>query len=112
MSGHNAPKLGLIAGGGALPLAIAARCEVEGRPLFVILLSGCATAGEGVAARCGRATGGGAAGTVVEQARGARVGRRKRAEGQQQRGRKGIAMDRVQDRSPRSCSSPARRPAA
>jgi len=40
MSGHNAPKLGLIAGGGALPLAIAARCEVEGRPLFVIRLSG------------------------------------------------------------------------
>ena len=35
-----AVKLGLIAGGGALPLAIAARCEVEGRPLFVIRLSG------------------------------------------------------------------------
>jgi DUF1009 family protein len=34
-----APKLGLIAGGGALPLAIAARCEAEGRPLFVIRLA-------------------------------------------------------------------------
>ncbi len=33
-------RLGLIAGGGALPLAIAARCEAEGRPLFVIRLSG------------------------------------------------------------------------
>jgi DUF1009 family protein len=32
-------KLGLIAGGGALPLAIAARCEAEGRPLFVIRLA-------------------------------------------------------------------------
>jgi hypothetical protein len=35
-----APRLGLIAGGGDLPLAIAARCEAEGRPLFVIRLSG------------------------------------------------------------------------
>jgi len=35
-----APKLGLIAGGGALPLAIAARCEAEGRALFVIRLAG------------------------------------------------------------------------
>ena len=35
-----ASKLGLIAGGGALPLAIAARCEAEGRPLFVIRLTG------------------------------------------------------------------------
>jgi DUF1009 family protein len=34
-----AAKLGLIAGGGALPLAIAARCEAEGRPLFVIRLN-------------------------------------------------------------------------
>ncbi len=33
-------RLGLIAGGGALPLAIAARCEAEGRPLFVVRLSG------------------------------------------------------------------------
>ena len=33
-------KLGLIAGGGALPLAVAARCEVEGRDLHVIRLSG------------------------------------------------------------------------
>jgi DUF1009 family protein len=37
-------KLGLIAGGGALPLAIAARCEAEGRALFVIRLSGFADA--------------------------------------------------------------------
>jgi DUF1009 family protein len=35
-----ASKLGLIAGGGALPLAIAARCEAEGRDLFVIRLTG------------------------------------------------------------------------
>ena len=34
------PRLGLIAGGGDLPLAIAARCEVEERALFVIRLSG------------------------------------------------------------------------
>ena len=33
-------RLGLIAGGGDLPLAIAARCEAEGRPLFVIRLTG------------------------------------------------------------------------
>ena len=32
-------KLGLIAGGGALPLAIAARCEAEGRSLFVVRLT-------------------------------------------------------------------------
>jgi DUF1009 family protein len=34
------PKLALIAGGGDLPLAVAARCEAEGRPLFVIRLAG------------------------------------------------------------------------
>ncbi len=33
-------RLGLIAGGGALPQVIAARCEAEGRPLFVIRLNG------------------------------------------------------------------------
>lgn len=33
-------KLGLIAGGGDLPLAIARRCEAEGRALFVIRLAG------------------------------------------------------------------------
>lgn len=33
-------RLGLIAGGGALPLAIAARCEAEGRPVFVVRLTG------------------------------------------------------------------------
>lgn len=32
-------KLGLIAGGGDLPLAIAARCEAEGRSLFVVRLT-------------------------------------------------------------------------
>lgn len=36
--------LGLIAGGGDLPLAIARRCEAEGRPLFVIRLAGFADA--------------------------------------------------------------------
>jgi len=35
----SAGKLGLIAGGGALPLAIAARCEAEGRPVFVVRLN-------------------------------------------------------------------------
>lgn len=33
-------KLGLIAGGGALPLALATHCAAEGRPLFVIRLKG------------------------------------------------------------------------
>ncbi|HEV7352647.1 MAG TPA: UDP-2,3-diacylglucosamine diphosphatase LpxI [Brevundimonas sp.] len=35
-----APRLGLIAGGGDLPLRIAARCDDEGRSLFVIRLKG------------------------------------------------------------------------
>lgn len=39
-----AGKLGLIAGGGALPLAIAARCEAEGRAVFVVRLAGFADA--------------------------------------------------------------------
>ncbi len=34
------PKLGLIAGGGDLPLAVAARCRTAGRPVFVIRLAG------------------------------------------------------------------------
>lgn len=33
-------KLGLIAGGGALPVSVAARCEAEGRPVFLVRLSG------------------------------------------------------------------------
>ncbi|WP_395943569.1 LpxI family protein [Brevundimonas sp.] len=33
-------KLGLIAGGGDLPAAVAARCDAEGRPIFVIRLAG------------------------------------------------------------------------
>ena len=33
-------RLGLIAGGGALPLSIAARCDAEGRPVFVVRLNG------------------------------------------------------------------------
>jgi len=33
-------KLGLIAGGGALPLSVAARCEAEGRSVFLIRLAG------------------------------------------------------------------------
>ena len=37
-------RLGLIAGGGDLPLAIARRCEAEGRPVFVIRLAGFADA--------------------------------------------------------------------
>ncbi|WP_297800287.1 UDP-2,3-diacylglucosamine diphosphatase LpxI [uncultured Brevundimonas sp.] len=33
-------KLGLIAGGGDLPASVAARCEAEGRPLYIIRLDG------------------------------------------------------------------------
>ena len=33
-------KLGLIAGGGELPHAIARRCDAEGRPLFIVRLDG------------------------------------------------------------------------
>ncbi|MGO4409116.1 MULTISPECIES: UDP-2,3-diacylglucosamine diphosphatase [unclassified Brevundimonas] len=39
-----APKLGLIAGGGDLPFKIAARCEAEGRAVFIIRLAGFADA--------------------------------------------------------------------
>lgn len=38
-------KLGLIAGGGALPIEIAGHCERSGRPLFVIRLKGFADVG-------------------------------------------------------------------
>src|ERR1700744_5064164 len=37
-------KLGLIAGGGTLPVEIAEHCERSGRPLFVIRLKGFAGA--------------------------------------------------------------------
>ena len=37
-------KLGLIAGGGSLPVEIAEHCERSGRPLFVIRLKGFAGA--------------------------------------------------------------------
>ena len=40
----SAPKLALIAGGGDLPAKIAARCEAEGRAVFVIRLIGFADA--------------------------------------------------------------------
>ena len=40
MSRPHAGKLGLIAGGGALPVSVAARCEAEGRPVFVVRLTG------------------------------------------------------------------------
>lgn len=33
-------KLGLVAGGGALPMSVAARCEAEGRAVFVVRLVG------------------------------------------------------------------------
>lgn len=41
----SAPKLGLIAGGGALPEALAERCRRAGRPLFVLRLTGFAAPG-------------------------------------------------------------------
>jgi DUF1009 family protein len=37
-------KLGLIAGGGALPVSLAARCAATGRPFFVVRLKGMADA--------------------------------------------------------------------
>lgn len=37
-------KLGLIAGGGALPVSVAARCEAEGRPVLLVRLAGFADA--------------------------------------------------------------------
>jgi UDP-2,3-diacylglucosamine hydrolase len=36
----SAPKLGLIAGGGDLPQAVAQRCEAEGRGVYIIRLDG------------------------------------------------------------------------
>ena len=35
-----AGKLGLIAGGGDLPAAVAQRCEAEGRAVYVVRLEG------------------------------------------------------------------------
>lgn len=40
MTGPVVGPLGLIAGGGELPHAIARRCEAEGRPLYIIRLAG------------------------------------------------------------------------
>ena len=48
-------KLGLIAGGGALPVEIAQHCERSGRPLFVIRLKG--FAGTGLAPYAGAEVG-------------------------------------------------------
>jgi len=48
-------KLGLIAGGGGLPVEIARHCERAGRPLFVIRLKG--FAGEGLAEFAGAEVG-------------------------------------------------------
>ena len=48
-------KLGLIAGGGGLPVEIARHCERSGRPLFVIRLKG--FAGEGLADYAGAKVG-------------------------------------------------------
>lgn len=48
-------KLGLIAGGGGLPVEIAEHCERSGRPLFVVRLKG--FAGEGLARHAGAEVG-------------------------------------------------------
>lgn len=40
MSARTVKKLGLVAGGGNLPLAVARRCKAEGRPLYVISIKG------------------------------------------------------------------------
>lgn len=40
-------KLGLVAGGGRLPIALAQRCRAAGRPLFVVRLTGFADAALG-----------------------------------------------------------------
>ncbi len=48
-------KLGLIAGGGGLPIEIARHCEHSGRPLFVIRLKG--FAGDGLAPYAGAEVG-------------------------------------------------------
>lgn len=40
MNASGKGKLGLIAGGGDLPLAVAARCDLEERPIYVIRLEG------------------------------------------------------------------------
>lgn len=40
MTVEAAPKLGLIAGGGELPLALAERCRAQGRPFYVLRLRG------------------------------------------------------------------------
>lgn len=40
MTGPTPGKLGLVAGGGPLPVALAERCRAAGRPLFVVRLKG------------------------------------------------------------------------
>jgi len=45
LAGPDPLKLGLIAGGGPLPLLLAERCAAAGRPLFVVRLKGFAGAG-------------------------------------------------------------------
>ena len=40
MTAAGPPKLGLIAGGGGLPLALVERCRAIGRPVFVLRLRG------------------------------------------------------------------------
>ena len=62
-------KLGLIAGGGALPLALAAHCRAEGRPLFVIRLTGFAA--PELAAYDGATAAMGEIGRIVRLAKGA-----------------------------------------
>ena len=63
-------KLGLIAGGGGLPLALAEHCEGTGRPYFVIRLKGFAEAP--LAAHPGEAAGIAEIGRIVRLARDAR----------------------------------------
>ncbi len=67
--GLTPPRLGLVAGGGGLPLALAAHCRAVGRPVTVLRLEGFAD--PALAAYEGRAVGLGRFGETVEALRAA-----------------------------------------